>query len=132
VIWPLIQVWKKHCVVSQICETAVVPASDASGNDWQFRLAVEYAIHDVLLYETTAYSAQNHLEQIGAYALVRLISERTTEELLDTPIASICNKICGQIEEEAEHKGISVLRVRSIMATRCLSVFVSQAERLAV
>lgn len=132
IIWPLIQVWNKHCVVSQICETAVVPASDASGNDWKFRLALEYSISDILLYETSAYSAQNHLEQIGAYALVRLISEKTTQQMLETPIASICNKIARQIEDNARTKGISVIRVRSIMASRCLSVFLSQAERLAV
>lgn len=119
-------------MVSQICETAVVPASDASGNDWKWRLAIEYEIFDVLLYETSAYSAQNHLEQIGAYALVRIISEKTTEQLLETPISVICNKIARQIEENARTKGISVLKVRSIMASRCLSVFLSQAERLAV
>lgn len=131
-IWPLIQQWRKHCVVSQICETAVVPVSDASGNNWKWRLAIEYEISDVLLFETSAYSAQNHLEQIGAYALVRIISEKTTDEILNTPIASICNKIGRQIVRNAAGKGISVMRVRSIMATRCISVFLSEAERLAI
>jgi len=132
IVWPLIQIFHKHCVVSQICETAVVPVSDSSGNDWQWRLAIEYELSDVLLYETSCYSAQNHLEQCGAYALVRIISEHTTDQLLNRPISIICNKIAEQISEQAAKTGIRVIRVRSIMATRCLSVFLSQAERLAV
>ncbi len=132
VIWPLVQVFRKHCVVSQICETAIVPATDASGGEWQWRLAIEFDISDVLAYETSCYSSQNHLEQIGAYALVRIISEFETDELLQKPIASICNKIARQISSNAATRGIRVLRVRSIMASRCIALFHSQAERLAV
>lgn len=132
IIWPLIQHFQKHCVVSQICETAVVPATDASGKEWKWRLAIEYEISDVLLYETSSFSSQNHLEQIGAYSLVRIISQNDTDTLLETPIASICNKIHKQISELALDRGIKVLRVRSIMASGCVSIFLSQAERLAV
>jgi len=130
-IWPIIQYWRTHVVVSQICETAIIAATDATGENWKWRLAIEYEISDILKFETSAFSSQNQLEQLGGSALVAIISENTTEVLTNRPVSTICAKIKERIEEPAEKNGITVLAVRSVMAVKCFSFFVSQAERLA-
>lgn len=131
VIWPVIQHWQEHPVVSQICETAIIAATDASGCDWKWRLAIEYEINDVLLYESSCFSSQNHLEQLGGSALVSIISANSTETLLNKPVTSICRRIRDRITEPSLERGIVVLNVRSVMAVKCFSAFVSHAERLA-
>ncbi len=131
VIWPLIQYWRVRPVVSQICETAIIAATDASGHDWQLRLAIEYRLHDVLEYEVSTFNSQNQLEQIGGYSLVALVTSRTTEQLQSLPIEELCSMIRNQIMLPVMQYGITVIDVRSVMAVRCRSFFLSHAERLA-
>lgn len=131
IVWPIAQYWRTHAVVSQICETAIIAATDATGSDWKWRLAIEYEIEDVLLFETSAFSSQNQLEQLGGSALVGIISSNTTGTLISKPVSTICATIRERIEEKARQYGIRVLAVRSVMAVKCFSVFMSNAERLA-
>jgi regulator of protease activity HflC (stomatin/prohibitin superfamily) len=130
-VWPLVQHWNVHPVVSQICESAIVSVTDASGEAWKWRLVVEYSVHDVVAYDTTCYSAQNHLEQLAGNALVNILSAHTTEQLIQISNATICQKIKDRIAEKSEPVGITVIAVRSVMAVKCISVFLSNAERLA-
>lgn len=131
IIWPIAQYWRTHVVVSQICETAIIAATDATGSDWKWRLAIEYEIDDVLLFETSAFSSQNQLEQLGGSALVGIISNNETSVLIGRPVSTICSRIKDRISEPASRNGIKVLAVRSVMAVKCFSLFMSQAERLA-
>jgi SPFH domain / Band 7 family len=132
IIWPMIMHFHVYPVVSQICETAIIAVTDASGCDWQYRLAIEYRVTDVLAYDTSSFYAQNHLEQIGGHALVNLISGRTKDQLLEIPVSRICRLIKDRIAEKVIENGIEVIAVRTVMASRCRPIFLSNAERLAV
>jgi hypothetical protein len=131
IVWPIVQYWRTHVVVSQICETAIIAATDESGESWKWRLAIEYEICDLLKFESSSFSSQNHLEQLGGSALVSIISSNNTERLTNSTSFSICKKIRERIEEPARSRGIEVIAVRSVMAVKCMSLFVSQAERIA-
>jgi hypothetical protein len=130
VIWPLIQYWRVHTVVSQICETAIIAVTSQDGHDWQWRLGIEYEISDVLKYESAQFSGQNHVEMLGGSALVRIISQLSSEQIREYGVWKICSKIQSRITDSADQRGITVIGVRPIMASRCRPLFVSQAERL--
>ena len=130
IIWPMFQVWRCQCVVSQVCETAIIAVTDASDRDWQWRLGIEYEIHDILKYEVSQYSGQNHLEMLGGAALVRIITQMSSEQIKQRGVWAICSKIKERISDSADQRGITVKSVNPIMASRCRSFFVSQAERL--
>lgn len=129
-VWPVIEVWSSRVVVSQLCETAVLSVSDASGKTWQYRIVVEYEIHDLMLHEIEQYDGQNHLEQVAGSAFLSRIANLSTEELLVTPLPTICEKVKESISEPMLDRGITVLAVRPVMAAQARSFFVSQAERL--
>lgn len=131
IIWPMIMHFHVYPVVSQICETAIIAVTDASGEAWKWRLFIEYDIDDVLAYDTASYSSQNHLEQLAGNALVNVISANSTQSLLNISNSTICNRVKHRIEEKVSQFGIRVIAVRSIMAVKCISLFVSNAERLA-
>ena len=130
VIWPLIQYWRTHVVVSQVCETAIIAVSSADSKDWQWRLGIEYEIHDVLKYETMQFNGQNHLEMLGGSALVKVVSNLTSQQIHDHGVFKICSVIKKRIYDTAELRGITVLGVRPIMASQCRPLFLSNAERL--
>jgi hypothetical protein len=129
-IWPLIQYWRVHTVASQICETAIIAVTSSDDKDWQWRLGIEYEIHDILKYETGQFSGQNHLEMLGGAALVRIISQLSSDQIKEAGVWRICNKIKTRIIDSADQRGMKVIGVRPIMASRCRAFFVSQAERL--
>lgn len=129
-IWPLIMEWKIYQVVSQICETAIVPVSDESGVSWQIRLAIEFEIVDVLKFNEMQYDGQVHLEQLGSSQLVSIISGMTTEKIIDVGVGKVCNLIHKRLKDRMEDRGINVLRVRPIMWDRCISLFHSQSQKL--
>lgn len=130
VIWPLIQYWRTHVVVSQICETAIIAATSADNADWQWRLGIEYAIHDVRKYEVAQFNGQNHLELLGGAALVKVIASIPAARLKDIGTLKVCSVIRRRIADAAEMRGITVLHVRPLMASRCRTIFLSHAERL--
>jgi hypothetical protein len=72
----------------------------------------------------------NHLEMLGGAALVRIISQLSSEQIKEAGVWRICNKIKLRIADSADQRGMTVIGVRPIMASRCRSFFVSQAERL--
>jgi regulator of protease activity HflC (stomatin/prohibitin superfamily) len=130
IIWPLIQYWRVHTVVSQICETAIIAVTSSDDKTWQWRIGIEYEISDILKYETMQFSGQNHLELIGGSGLVKIISQLTADEIKTRGVWSICNTIKVRISDSADQRGIKVLAVRPIMASQCVPVFLSRAERL--
>ena len=105
-IWPLIMEWKIYQVVSQICETAIVPVSDENGISWQIRLAIEFEITDVLKFNEMQYDAQVHLEQLGSSQLVNIISGMTTEKIIDVGVSKICHIIHKRLKDRMENRGI--------------------------
>lgn len=132
IIWPLFQTWSKHFVFSQICETAIIAVASADGKDWQWRLGIEYEIHDVLKYEVMQFSGQNHLEMLGGAALVKVISQLTCEQIREHGTFKICSVIRKRISDSSELRGITVLNVRPLMASQCRPLFIANAERLVV
>jgi regulator of protease activity HflC (stomatin/prohibitin superfamily) len=129
-IWPAFQHWRCVCVVPQLCETAVISCSTEDQREYQLRLAIEYQIDDLLLFETSQYSGQNYLEMLGGSALVKIISNMTSDRLNHHGIDKICRVVKERISDSADQRGIGVLGVKCIMFSRCRSFFVSQAERL--
>ena len=129
-VWPLFQEWFVVCTVSQICETATIVVSASDDSTWQFRLAIEYELEDLVLYRSAQYSGQQHVEMLGGAALVMIISESTAEQIRDRGVRKICHVIRKRITDLASLRGIRVLGVRSIMSSRVFPVFVSKAERL--
>ena len=129
-IWPLIQYWRTAVVTSQICETAIIAVSTSDNKDWQWRLGIEYCIHDLMLYETLQYSGQNHLELLGGSALVKVISQLTCAQIDDHGVFKICGVIKKRIADSADLRGITVINVRPLMASRCRPLFIANAERL--
>lgn len=130
VIWPLIMEWRIYQIVSQICETAIVPVSDENGQSWQIRLAIEYEINDVLVFNEKQYDGQVHLEQLGSAQLVQIISGMSTENVIKIGVNKICNKIRERLFDNMQSRGITVLAVRPIMWDRCISLFHSQSQKL--
>lgn len=129
-IWPLVMEWRVYQVVSQICETAIVPVADMSGQSWQFRLAIEFEVADVLVFNEAQYDGQVHLEQLGSAALVTSVSRMSTADIVAYGIASICEQIAEELHSKVERRGIRVVDVRAIMADRCMSLFHSQSQKL--
>jgi hypothetical protein len=127
---PVIMYWRQYVVVSQICETAIVAVSTEDGEDCQWRIGIEYEVSDVVKYDVGQYSGQQHVEQLGAAELVRIISSRTAEQVRQLGVYKICRMIAQRIRDTAESRGVKIVSVRPLMASRCLPVFVSQAERL--
>lgn len=129
-IWPLIMEWRTYQIVSQICETAIVPVSDEDGVSWQIRLAIEFEVEDVFKFNENQYDAQVHLEQLGSSQLVSIISGMTTQKILDVGVNKICNLIYRRLQERMKDRGVSVTRIRPIMWDRCISLFHSQSQKL--
>ena len=129
-IWPLLMEWRVYQVVSQICETAIVPVSDMNGQSWQFRLAIEFEVADVLAFNESQYDGQVHLEQLGSAALVTSVSRMSTADIARTGVAAICHQIADDLHVSVESRGIRVNAVRAIMADRCISLFHSQSQKL--
>ncbi len=129
-VWPLVMEWRVYHVVSQICETAIVPVADRSGQSWQFRLAIEFEIQDVLAFNVRQYDGQVHLEQLGSAALVSLVSKMPTEEVVGVGVESICEQIADGLRKKVVSRGIRIVDVGAIMADRCISLFHSQSQKL--
>lgn len=129
-IWPVIMEWRVYQVVSQICETAIVPVADESGQSWQIRLAIEFEVTDILKFNENQYDAQVHLEQLGSSQLVTIISGLTTEKITEIGVSKICRKIKSRLEDRMAERGVGVLAVRPIMWDRCISLFHSQSQKL--
>lgn len=129
-VWPLFQEWFVVCVESQLCETATITISAADESTWQFKLAIEYEIEDVVAYRRSQYSGQQQLEMLGGAALINIVSEFTAEKYHSIGIRKICHVIRKRITDLAERRGIRVLQVKSIMASRVIPIFISKAERL--
>lgn len=115
---------------SQLCETATITISAADESTWQFKLAIEYEIEDVVAYRRSQYSGQQQLEMLGGAALINIISEFTAKKYHEIGIRKICHVIRKRITDLAERRGIRVLQVKSIMASRVIPIFISKAERL--
>lgn len=129
-IWPIFMHWKIIPVVSQICETAIIAVDDMNGQAWQFRLAVEYEVSDVLQYDVSSFSGQNHIEQVAAYSLAALVSHNPTSYFRETPLPKVARVVKARTESSLSDRGVRILRVRIVMASRCRPLFLSQAERL--
>lgn len=129
-VWPLFQEWFVVCVESKLCETATITISASDESTWQFRLAIEYEIEDVVAYRRSQYSGKQQLEMLGGAALINIISEFTAKRYHEVGIRKICHVIRKRITDLAERRGIRVLQVKSTMASRVIPIFLSRAERL--
>ncbi len=127
---PAIMYWKKYCVVSQPVETAVLSVTTEDDQAWQWRLGVEYEIHDVIQYDLGQYSGQQHVEMRAGSILIQLIADRTGADLRELGVHKVCNLVLERVRDAVASRGVTVIAVHPLMASRCLPVFVSQAERL--